>query len=71
MLFVVELLFKDLEIISDQLVELTEVLNTASIDKVEKTAEGKKIADDLYLLQYYLTVGKGYIQDYLSFFEIN
>ena len=57
--------------VSPYIALLTEVLNTASIDKVEKTDEGKKIADDLYLLQYDLTVGKGYIQDYLSFFEIN
>ncbi|WP_395378000.1 LTA synthase family protein [Streptococcus suis] len=50
---------------------LTEVLNKASIDKIDLTEEGKTVADDLYLLQYDITVGKGYIQDYLSFFEIN
>ena len=50
---------------------LTEVLNKASIDKIDLTEEGKTVAEDLYLLQYDLTVGKGYIQDYLSFFEIN
>ena len=43
----------------------TPILPTASIPTIES------IADDLYLLQYDLTVGKGYIQDYLSFFEIN
>ena len=56
--------------VSPYIALLTEVLNKASIDKVEKTDEGKIIAEDLYLLQYDLTVGKGFIQDYLSFFEI-
>ncbi|KXT68041.1 Lipoteichoic acid synthase LtaS Type IIc [Streptococcus gallolyticus] len=49
----------------------TEVLNNASIDKEELTDEQQKIADDLKIIQYDLTVGKGYINDYENFFEFD
>lgn len=56
--------------VSPYIALLTEVLNKASIDKADLTEEGKSISKDLYFLQYDITVGKGYIQDYLSFFEV-
>ncbi|KXU10595.1 Lipoteichoic acid synthase LtaS Type IIc [Streptococcus gallolyticus] len=49
----------------------TEVLNNTSIDKEELTDEQQKIADDLKIIQYDLTVGKGYINDYENFFEFD
>ena len=50
---------------------LTEVLNNASIDKEELADEQQKIANDLKIIQYDLTVGKGYINGYEKFFEFN
>ena len=47
------------------------MLNNASIDKEELTDEQQKIANDLKIIQYDLTVGKGYINGYENFFEFN
>ncbi|HFU4326937.1 TPA: sulfatase-like hydrolase/transferase [Streptococcus suis] len=49
---------------------LTDILNQASIDKEEFTEEQQQIADDLKLLQYDITIGKGYIKSSPEFFEI-
>lgn len=56
--------------VSPYIALLTEMMRKASVDQVELTEEGKVVAADMYLLQYDLTVGKKYIQDYLGFFEI-
>ena len=50
---------------------LTEVLNKASVDKAELDTEGKEIANDLKMIQYDLTEGKGYILKYSDFFEFD
>lgn len=47
---------------------LTEVLNNASIDKETLTDDQQKFANDLKIIQYDLTVGKGYINHYDHFF---
>ncbi|HFI0066626.1 LTA synthase family protein [Streptococcus suis] len=49
---------------------LTDILIQASIDKEEFTEEQQQIADDLKLLQYDITIGKGYIKSSPEFFEI-
>lgn len=49
---------------------LTEVLDKASLDKDELDNEGKKISDDLKMIQYDLTEGKGYITKYPDFFDV-
>lgn len=56
--------------VSPYIAMLTEMMRKASVNQVELTEEGKVVAADMYLLQYDLTVGKKYIQDYLGFFEI-
>lgn len=48
---------------------LTEVLNKASVDKDKLDGEGKQIANDLKMIQYDLTEGKGYILKHSDFFE--
>lgn len=48
---------------------LTDVLDFASIDKSELDSNQENIANDLKLLQYDLTVGKGYLKNYQDFFE--
>lgn len=47
---------------------LTEVLNKASVDKDKLDGDGKEIAKDLKLIQYDLTEGKNYINNYKDFF---
>ena len=47
---------------------LTEVLNKASVDKDKLDSEGKQIANDLRMIQYDLTEGKNYINNYKEFF---
>lgn len=49
---------------------LTEVLDKASLDKDALDNEGKKISDDLKMIQYDLTEGKGYITKYPDFFDV-
>ncbi|MFM1670400.1 LTA synthase family protein [Streptococcus mutans] len=49
---------------------LTEVLNNASVDKKKLTPKGKNVAKDLKLIQYDITIGKGYIRDDKNFFKI-
>ncbi|QMS95729.1 LTA synthase family protein [Streptococcus equinus] len=48
---------------------LTEVLNKASVDKDKLDSGGKKVANDLKMIQYDLTEGKGYILKHSDFFE--
>lgn len=48
---------------------LTEVLNKASVDKDKLDSGGKKIANDLKMIQYDLTEGKRYILNHSDFFE--
>lgn len=48
---------------------LTDVLNNATVDKKKLTSSQKVIADDLKLIQYDMTVGKGYIKKVKSFFK--
>lgn len=48
---------------------LTEVLNKASVDKDKLDSDGKQIANDLKMIQYDLTEGKGYILKHSDFFE--
>lgn len=48
---------------------LTEVLNKASVDKDKLDGEDKQIANDLKMIQYDLTEGKGYILKHSDFFE--
>lgn len=48
---------------------LTDVLNNATVDKKKLTSSQKVIADDLKLIQYDMTVGKGYIKKAKSFFK--
>ncbi|MGT2924006.1 LTA synthase family protein [Streptococcus caviae] len=48
---------------------LTDVLNNATVDKKKLTSSQKVIADDLKLIQYDMTVGKGYIKKNKSFFK--
>ncbi|CDO17908.1 Arylsulfatase [Streptococcus gallolyticus] len=47
---------------------LTEVLNKASVDKSKLDSDGKKVAKDLKMIQYDLTEGKNYINNYKDFF---
>lgn len=49
---------------------LTNVLENASVDKKKLTSEQQAIANDLKLVQYDITIGKGYLKNYQSFFEI-
>lgn len=49
---------------------LTDVLNQASVDKEKLTEEQQEIADDLRLIQYDITIGKGYTKSSPEFFEI-
>lgn len=50
---------------------LTEVLKNASVDKKNLTKKQKKIAEDLKLIQYDITLGKSYIlKDNRNFFKI-
>ena len=49
---------------------LTEVLQFASIDKDNLDANGKKVSEDLKLIEYDLIQGKGYIKKYSNFFKI-
>lgn len=48
---------------------LTEVLNKASVDKDKLDSDGKQIANDLKMIQYDLTEGKGYILKHSDFFD--
>ncbi|WP_288573762.1 LTA synthase family protein [uncultured Streptococcus sp.] len=48
---------------------LTEVLNKASVDKDKLDSDGKMVANDLKMIQYDLTEGKGYILNHSNFFE--
>lgn len=48
---------------------LTEVLNKASVDKDKLDSDGKMVANDLKMIQYDLTEGKGYILNHSDFFE--
>ena len=48
---------------------LTEVLNKASVDKDKLDSDGKQIANDLKMIQYDLTEGKGYILNHSDFFK--
>ena len=48
---------------------LTEVLNKASVDKDKLDSDGKQIANDLKMIQYDLTEGENYINNYKYFFE--
>lgn len=48
---------------------LTEVLNKASVDKDNLDDEAQEIANDLKMIQYDLTEGKGYILNHSDFFE--
>lgn len=48
---------------------LTDVLNNATVDKENLTSSQKVIADDLKLIQYDMTVGKGYLKKAKGFFE--
>ena len=50
---------------------LTEVLNKASVDKDNLDDEAQEIANDLKMIQYDLTEGKGYILKYSDFFEFD
>lgn len=49
---------------------LTEVLNKASVNHISETNDQEQIAHDLRLLQYDITVGKGYLTAYEDFFSI-
>lgn len=49
---------------------MTDVLDHSSIDKKVITQEQKIIAEDLRLIQYDLTEGKGYLKNYKSFFSV-
>lgn len=48
---------------------LTDVLNHASVDKSEFDDKQQQIAEDLKLLQYDITIGKGYIRSSPDFFK--
>lgn len=50
---------------------LTRVLQEASVDKADLSAEGLAILEDLRVIQYDLTAGKGYILSNQEFFEGN
>lgn len=50
---------------------LTEVLNKASVDKDNLDDEAQEIANNLKMIQYDLTEGKGYILKYSEFFEFD
>ena len=49
---------------------LTEVLDNTTVGHGKLTKEQKEIANDLKLIQYDITVGKGYIRNYKGFFDI-
>lgn len=49
---------------------LTRVLEKASVSSSGDTPEHDEIAHDLRLLQYDITVGRGYIRDYEQFFSL-
>lgn len=49
---------------------LTDVLKNASVDKGELTDLQQAILDDLKVVQYDLTIGKGYLKDSHQFFEL-
>lgn len=49
---------------------LTDVLENASIDKEVLTDEQQSIADDLKLIQYDLTSGRGYVRYFEKFFQV-
>jgi len=44
-------------------------LNKASVDKDKLDSDGKMVANDLKMIQYDLTEGKGYILNHSDFFE--
>ncbi|HFI0720989.1 TPA: sulfatase-like hydrolase/transferase, partial [Streptococcus suis] len=48
---------------------LTDILDNASVDKIELNNDEQQIANDLKLLQYDLTIGKGFLKQYPEFFE--
>lgn len=50
---------------------LTDVLKYSSVDKKILDEKGKEVADDLKLIEYDLSQGKGYITNYNGFFEMN
>lgn len=68
--FTAELLAQTNSKVSPYYALLTKVLDEASIDKKKLSKEGKEIAHDLKLLQYDITLGKGYIRQYDDFFQI-
>lgn len=49
---------------------LTDVLHHASIDKVKLTKEEQQVADDMKLIQYDISNGKGYLKNIPEFFKI-
>ncbi|HFR3692491.1 TPA: LTA synthase family protein, partial [Streptococcus suis] len=49
---------------------LTEVMNHATINKINLTKAEQIIADDLKLIQYDITIGDGYIFEFEDFFNI-
>ncbi|AND79153.1 LTA synthase family protein [Streptococcus pantholopis] len=69
--FTAELLAHTNSKVSPYYALLTSVLENASVDKEELTAEEEEVANDLRMIQYDITVGKSYISDYKDFFEIN
>lgn len=68
--FTAELLAHTNSKVSPYYALLTEVLNNASVNKKKLTPKGEKIAEDLKLIQYDITVGKGYIRANKNFFKI-
>ena len=48
---------------------LTDILDNAGVDKIELNNDEQQIANDLKLLQYDLTIGKGFLKQYPEFFE--
>ncbi|MGT2907648.1 LTA synthase family protein [Streptococcus dentiloxodontae] len=69
--FTAELLTQTNSKVSPYYALLTEVLNNIPAgDKKKLSAQQKRIAEDLKLLQYDITAGKGYINDYKGFFNI-
>ncbi|EJN93687.1 LTA synthase family protein [Streptococcus ratti] len=68
--FTAELLKQTNSRVSPYYALLTEVLDNASVDKKKLNKNQKKIAEDLKLIQYDITLGKGYILKHKDFFKI-
>lgn len=69
--FIAEVLEHNNSKVSPYYALLTEVLHDASVDKEHLTKEQKIIAEDLKLIQYDITEGKGYLKDLDQFFNIS